>query len=347
MRDDGRVAGAADLVAALAELLAQLEEVVDLAVEDADDVAGLVLDRLAAGDEVDDLQPPVAEHAPAEASTEPSSGPRWTSAAFIRSTRAASAWPEGARNPQMPHTNGQTVRSRLLSRRTTARRRLLAPLLAAPGAQAGRICDRGAAAAAGRRCRRGRRAVARARAGGCAARPARPPHALRRAHACAAAGGRWRDTPSASGARRCGCASTASSRGSSAAAAGTSTRTWPPCWPSSATPTARAPPSSRRISAEDEPRLSAERPAWLTLADGQRLLELPSTHSLGMAARAATGSLPTYVHVYFHDTDLLSRKRRVALRIALEVLAGAARSPTSRGCEKPRRASPERTFALH
>ena len=57
----------ADLVAALAELFAQLEEVVDLAVEDADDVAGLVLDRLAARDEVDDPQPPVAEHAPAEA----------------------------------------------------------------------------------------------------------------------------------------------------------------------------------------------------------------------------------------------------------------------------------------
>ena len=66
VRDDGRVAGAADLVAALAELLAQLEEVVDLAVEDADDVTGLVLDRLAAGDEVDDLQAPVTEHAAAE-----------------------------------------------------------------------------------------------------------------------------------------------------------------------------------------------------------------------------------------------------------------------------------------
>ena len=62
----GRVAGAADLVPASCELLAELEEVVDLAVEDADDVTGLVLDRLAAGDEVDDLQAPVAEHAAAE-----------------------------------------------------------------------------------------------------------------------------------------------------------------------------------------------------------------------------------------------------------------------------------------
>ena len=53
-------------MAALGELLAELEEVVDLAVEDGDDVPGLVLDGLAAGDEVDDLKTPVAEHAPAE-----------------------------------------------------------------------------------------------------------------------------------------------------------------------------------------------------------------------------------------------------------------------------------------
>jgi hypothetical protein len=71
---------------------------------------------------------------------------------------------------------------------------------------------------------------------------------------------------------------------------------------------------------EDAPRLSAESPAWLTLPDGQRLLELPSTHSLGMAARAAAGSLPEYVHVYFHDTDLLTRKRRAALAWALAAL---------------------------
>jgi len=71
---------------------------------------------------------------------------------------------------------------------------------------------------------------------------------------------------------------------------------------------------------EDAPRLSAESPTWLSLPDGRRLLELPSTHSLGMAARAAAGSLPAYVHVYFHDTDLLSAKRRAALRGALAVL---------------------------
>jgi hypothetical protein len=42
---------------------------------------------------------------------------------------------------------------------------------------------------------------------------------------------------------------------------------------------------------------------------------LPATHTIGMAARALR--LPEYVHVYFHDTDLLDRKRAVALRIGL------------------------------
>ena len=39
-----------------------------------------------------------------------------------------------------------------------------------------------------------------------------------------------------------------------------------------------------------EPRLAADDPVWLTLPDGQRLLELPATHSLGMAARGASGA---------------------------------------------------------
>ena len=67
-------------------------------------------------------------------------------------------------------------------------------------------------------------------------------------------------------------------------------------------------------------RLAAARPTWLRLASGRRVLELPSTHSLGMATHEAFGALPPYVHVYFHDTDLLSRRRRAALRTALIVL---------------------------
>ncbi len=46
---------------------------------------------------------------------------------------------------------------------------------------------------------------------------------------------------------------------------------------------------------------------------------LPATHTVGMLARALR--LPEYVHVYFHDTDLLVRKRALALELGLRVLA--------------------------
>ena len=80
--------------------------------------------------------------------------------------------------------------------------------------------------------------------------------------------------------------------------------------------------------APGEPRLAAVAPTRVALASGARLLELPSTHSLGMAARAAfRPSLgPNVIHVYFHDTDLLSRRRRRALHAALRVL-GRRRHP--------------------
>lgn len=75
------------------------------------------------------------------------------------------------------------------------------------------------------------------------------------------------------------------------------------------------------------PRLSAQAPVSLELQSGARLLELPSTHSLGMAARRAFGPLgPRVVHVYFHDTDLLSPLRRAALRTALSVLGRRRRA---------------------
>ena len=48
---------------------------------------------------------------------------------------------------------------------------------------------------------------------------------------------------------------------------------------------------------------------------------LPTTHSLGQLARSVTGRLPGYVHAYFHDYDLLEPRRRVALLVALEILA--------------------------
>ena len=47
---------------------------------------------------------------------------------------------------------------------------------------------------------------------------------------------------------------------------------------------------------------------------------LPTTHSLGSIARGVLGPLPPYVHAYFHDYDLLDRRRRFALVSALSLL---------------------------
>jgi hypothetical protein len=47
---------------------------------------------------------------------------------------------------------------------------------------------------------------------------------------------------------------------------------------------------------------------------------LPTTHSVGQLARALLGPLPDYVHAYFHDYDLLDRRRRIALTASLRVL---------------------------
>jgi hypothetical protein len=68
-----------------------------------------------------------------------------------------------------------------------------------------------------------------------------------------------------------------------------------------------------------EPRIGLDRPGWLRLPDGRRLCELPTTHSLGSALRSRR--LPQVVHVYFHDYDLLDRRRALALRVVLAVLA--------------------------
>ncbi len=74
------------------------------------------------------------------------------------------------------------------------------------------------------------------------------------------------------------------------------------------------------------PRLQADAPAWLEV-DGGRLLELPTTHSLGAAARAALGPLPDGIlHVYFHDDELLDTRRRIALEATLALLARRRRA---------------------
>lgn len=69
------------------------------------------------------------------------------------------------------------------------------------------------------------------------------------------------------------------------------------------------------------PRLELRAPAWVRVDERTRFLELPSTHSIGAASRASLRPLSErVVHVYFHDTDLLDAKRRLALTAALAVL---------------------------
>ena len=66
-------------------------------------------------------------------------------------------------------------------------------------------------------------------------------------------------------------------------------------------------------------------PAKIELPSGRTLRTIPTTHSLGDLARAlASRRLPVLVHVYFHDTDLLDRRRRALLGIVLQVLARRA-----------------------
>jgi hypothetical protein len=71
----------------------------------------------------------------------------------------------------------------------------------------------------------------------------------------------------------------------------------------------------------DSPHLELHEPTWLELPGGRRLLELPTTHSIGMLARGLLGPFRRQVvHAYFHDTDLLDRRRYAALRSALTFL---------------------------
>jgi hypothetical protein len=75
------------------------------------------------------------------------------------------------------------------------------------------------------------------------------------------------------------------------------------------------------------PRIGMQQPTWLRL-DHRRLLEVPTTHSLGLAARHVLDPKPMgeVVHVYFHDTDLLDRRRRLALRATLIALGRRRRA---------------------
>lgn len=72
----------------------------------------------------------------------------------------------------------------------------------------------------------------------------------------------------------------------------------------------------------DAAHLQLQEPTWLELGDGRRLLEVPTTHSIGMLARGLLAPFRRQiVHAYFHDTDLLDRRRAAALRFGLHFLA--------------------------
>ena len=70
---------------------------------------------------------------------------------------------------------------------------------------------------------------------------------------------------------------------------------------------------------------SLSAPAAVELPSNGTLRAIPTTHSLGDLARALTSrELPSLVHVYFHDTDLLDRRRRMLLGVVLQLLAQRA-----------------------
>jgi hypothetical protein len=97
--------------------------------------------------------------------------------------------------------------------------------------------------------------------------------------------------------------------------------------------------------APGEAHLQAAEPLWLELANGKRLLELPTTHSLGMLARGVLAPLRgQVVHAYFHDTDLLDRKRATALRAGLTLL-GVRRTVADLN-ELQRGLRPEKTMSF-
>ena len=95
----------------------------------------------------------------------------------------------------------------------------------------------------------------------------------------------------------------------------------------------------------DASRLEVGEPAYVELATGARVLELPTTHGIRSLVRAAFAPLRApLVHAYFHDTDLLDGSRRAALRGALAIL-GRRRTPTDLD-EVQRRFTPAKTMSF-
>ena len=73
---------------------------------------------------------------------------------------------------------------------------------------------------------------------------------------------------------------------------------------------------------EDAAWARLEHPARIELDGAVELRAVPTTHGLGQLVRALVrpGALPARVHAYFHDTDLLDRRRRIAIVTSLAAL---------------------------
>jgi hypothetical protein len=95
----------------------------------------------------------------------------------------------------------------------------------------------------------------------------------------------------------------------------------------------------------DRRHLHLDAPARLRLPSGRTLLELPSTHSIGMILRALPRRLDQpLVHVYFHDTDLLDARRALAVRSAIRLLALRRRRSTLEAAARAAADAPELPF---
>jgi hypothetical protein len=88
------------------------------------------------------------------------------------------------------------------------------------------------------------------------------------------------------------------------------------------TPRASRPP----YLADGERWASLATPAGVRLPSGRTLRVVPTTHSLGDLGRAlrSRAALPSVTHAYFHDTDLLDRRRRMLVRTLLPLLSRRA-----------------------
>ena len=100
---------------------------------------------------------------------------------------------------------------------------------------------------------------------------------------------------------------------------------------------------------ENAPRLQLPGPRRVLLPSGATLLELPATHSLGMLARDVL-RLRGFVHVHFHDWELVDRRRSSALELLLPLLrlrrpALSVAELADRAATVPERAWPGVTIA--